>query len=89
MRRDDVRSRPDVSNVLGLEPVVWRLFGDDHVVSVALLQTGLRDPGETRVFLHLGDAGAAGKAHARAKSANELGDHGGEAALVGRATLTT
>src|SRR5437870_13114910 len=50
-----------------LGPVVGGFLGDDHVVDVALPQTGLGDLHEASLLLHLGDGAAPAASHAAAQ----------------------
>src|SRR5881628_66082 len=70
-----------------LGPVVWCFFGDRDVVHVALAEAGGRDANQLRFALELRDRAAAAVAHPRAQTADELMDHGGDAAFVGDAPL--
>src|SRR5437899_12621271 len=55
-----------------LGPVVGGFLGDDHVVDVALPQTGLGDLNEAGLLLHLGDGAATTVSHAGAQPADQL-----------------
>src|SRR2546425_810111 len=70
-----------------LGPVVRRFFRDGHVVHVALAEAGGRDANQLRFALELRDRAAAAVAHPRAQTADELMDHGSNAAFVGDAPL--
>src|SRR6266699_5226558 len=72
-----------------LDGVVGSLFGDHHVVGVALAQAGAGDANEARLFLHLLDGGAAGIAHRLAQAADQLVDQRPQHAFVGYARLDT
>src|SRR2546428_4783572 len=70
-----------------LGPVVWCFFGDRDVVHVALAEAGGLDATALRSALELRDRAAAAVAHPRAQTADELMDHGSNAAFVGDAPL--
>src|SRR5437870_10443875 len=67
---------------LNLRPVVGGFLGDDHVVDVALPQTGLGDPNEAGLLLHVGDGAAAAVPHAGAQPADQLVHHSRQRAAV-------
>src|SRR2546430_17579665 len=56
-----------------LGPVVGGFLGDDHVVDVALPQTGLGDLNEAGLLLHLGDGAAPTLSHTGAHTPARLG----------------
>src|SRR2546427_6601184 len=58
-----------------LGPVVGGFLGDDHVVDVALPQTGLGDLNEAGLLLHLGDGAAPTVSHADRKSTRLNSSH--------------
>src|SRR5262245_23146087 len=62
--------------------VVRRFLRDRDVVHVALAEARGRNPNELRLVLKLRDRRAAAIAHAGAEAADELMDHGGDAAFV-------
>src|SRR5688572_1726729 len=70
-----------------LRAVVGGFLGDDDAVNVALAQAGRADAHELRLGAQLVDGAAAGVAHARAQTAEELVDRLGEPAAVGHAPL--
>src|SRR5207245_9901019 len=72
---------------LNLGPVVGGFLGDDHVVDVALAQTGLGDPNEAGLLLHPGDGAATTVPHAGAQPADQLVHHARQAAAVRAATV--
>src|SRR5262245_11223185 len=65
-----------------IQSVVGGLFGDDHVVHVALGERRLRDAHEARLLAQLGEMRGAEIAHAGAQAADHLMDVGGEAAAI-------
>src|SRR2546422_98627 len=67
---------------LNLGPVVGGFLGDDHVVDVALPQTGLGDLNEAGLLLHLGDGAATTIPHAGAQPADQLVHHSRQRAAV-------
>src|SRR5262249_6947252 len=68
-------------------PIVGRLLGDRHVVRVALLEPGGRDPDEAGLLLHLIDRRRAAVAHRLPEAADELVEHRLGGPLVGHASL--
>src|SRR5512141_3513143 len=78
---------PLASQTRSVRPVVRRFLLDDHVVDVALLEAGRRDPDEARLHAQLGDRLAAEVAHAAAEAADELQDRHLDGALVRHAPL--
>src|SRR5262245_53073807 len=69
------------------EPIIRRLFCNDHVVNMRFPETSRSDAAELCLFLELFDRAAAGIAHARAQTADKLRDHLGDRALVRDAAL--
>src|SRR5262245_27671793 len=67
--------------------VVGSFLGDHHVVDVALLQAGLRDPEVPGLCLKRCYVTAAAVAHPGSQSAHELMDEAADASLVGNAPL--
>src|SRR5262249_30038174 len=67
--------------------VIRRLFGDDHVVHVALAETLRRDANESRALLQLADRTRADVAHAGAKTSDELIENRRERAAIRNASL--
>src|SRR2546422_8977205 len=65
-----------------LGPVVGGFLGDDHVVDVALPQTGLGDLNEAGLLLHLGDGAATTVPHPSAQPADQLVHHSRQRAAV-------
>src|SRR5689334_19154018 len=70
-----------------LPAVVRGFLGDHHVVDVALTGAGGGDPDQPGLGLQMPHGGAAAVAHPGAQAADELMDHGREAALVRHAPL--
>src|SRR5512137_296395 len=68
-------------------PVVRGLLDDDHVVDVALLETGRRDAHEARLAPELRDVPRAKVAHAALQAAHQLEHVHGHRALVGHPPL--
>src|SRR5207245_10696557 len=68
-----------------LGPVVGGFLGDDHVVDVALAQTGLGDLNEAGLLLHLGDGAAPTVSHAGAHPTDPLVHHSRAPARAGDA----
>src|SRR5579885_3435578 len=79
-------SAPTVQRTL-LEPVVRRFLGDDHVVHVALSETGRREAQELRLVLQLGYAARAAISHARPQTADQLINHFRNRTLVWHTAL--
>src|SRR5262249_58668543 len=77
---------PEPSRAL-LRSVIGRLFGDRHVMHVALANAGRRDADQRRFALERGDVLRAAVAHAGAKAAYQLMHHRGDAALMGDTSL--
>src|SRR5690554_6131452 len=67
--------------------VVWRFFGDLHVVNVRLGNTGTGDLDELGLGAHFLNVAAAGVAHGGAQSPHQLVHDGTHHALVGHATF--
>src|SRR5687767_5026850 len=65
-----------------LDPVIWRLLDDLHVVHVRFAHAGAGDLDELALRAQLRQRRAAGVAHAGAKPAHQLVDHPYGAALV-------
>src|SRR6266699_122487 len=70
-----------------LDGVVGSLFGDHHIVRVALAQAGAGDANEARLFLHLLDGGAAGIAHRLAQATDQLVHQRPQHAFIGYTRL--
>src|SRR5262249_22983206 len=68
-------------------PVVRRLFGDEHVVHVALAKTLTGNLDELRLLLQLGNRTRAGVTHSGAKTADELRDDRAHGAAMRNAPL--
>src|SRR5690554_2460283 len=67
--------------------VVWRFFGDLHVVNVRLGNTGTGDLDELGLGAHFLNVAAAGVAHGGAQSPHQLVHDGTHHAFVGHATF--
>src|SRR5437879_13189578 len=67
---------------LNLRPVVGGFLRDDHVVDVALPQTGLGNLNEAGLLLHLADGAATAVPHAGTQPADQLVHHSRQRAAV-------
>src|SRR5690606_6632789 len=69
--------------------VVRRLFGDLHVVDVALTLAGTADLDEVRLGAHFFDGGASHVTHGRAQATDELVDDAADRAAVRHTAFDT
>src|SRR5690606_23202147 len=83
----DTRTSPSLRRTGSAHSVVRRLFGDLHVVDVALTLTGAADLHELRLGTHFLDGGAADVAHRRAQATHQLVDNATDRAAIRHATF--